>query len=114
MCYIFNFRGMLNVHASLLPKWRGAAPIVHAIANGDTKTGVTIMKIKPRRFDVGEIVQQAEIEIGEDMQMPEVYEKLAHLGSQVLLEVVKTLPEVLKTAKEQDGEEATLGIFFLE
>lgn len=102
---------MLNVHASLLPKWRGAAPIVHAIANGDTKTGVTIMRIKPRRFDVGEIVQQAETEISDDMQMPELYEKLARLGSQILLEVIKSLPEALETAKEQNGKEATLGIF---
>lgn len=46
---------MLNVHASLLPKLRGAAPIVHAIRNGDTETGITIMKIKPKHFDVGEV-----------------------------------------------------------
>ena len=38
---------MINVHASLLPKWRGAAPIIHAIMNGDTQTGITIMKIMP-------------------------------------------------------------------
>lgn len=103
---------MLNVHASLLPKWRGAAPIVYALANGDTRTGVTIMKIKPRRFDVGEIIQQAEIEITNDMQMPELYEKLANLGSNVLLEVIRLLPHVLDKAREQNGEEATLGSIF--
>ena len=42
-------RGMLNIHASLLPKWRGAAPIIHAIMNGDEETGVTIMRIKPHQ-----------------------------------------------------------------
>lgn len=44
---------MINVHASLLPRWRGAAPIIHAIMNGDTETGVSIMRIEPKRFDVG-------------------------------------------------------------
>lgn len=103
-------RGMLNVHASLLPRWRGAAPIVHALANGDTKTGVTIMTIRPHKFDVGEIVKQTEIEINEHMQMPELYGKLAQLGSDVLLDVVKSLPNVLATAKEQREDGVTLGI----
>lgn len=103
---------MINVHASLLPKWRGAAPIVYALANGDKKTGVTIMRIKPRKFDVGEIVKQAEIEITDDMQMPELYEKLANLGSNLLLEVVNTLPDALLAAKEQNGK-VTLGKYLV-
>jgi methionyl-tRNA formyltransferase len=45
----YIYRGCINVHASLLPRWRGAAPIAHAIMNGDTETGVTIMRIKPHR-----------------------------------------------------------------
>lgn len=104
---------MLNVHASLLPRWRGAAPIVHALASGDTKTGVTIMRIRPHKFDVGEIVKQAEIEISEDMQMPELYDKLAQLGSNVLVDVVKSLPHILTTAKVQREEGVTLGIFIV-
>lgn len=47
------FRGMINVHPSLLPRWRGAAPIIHTLLNGDEVTGVTLMKIKPDIFDVG-------------------------------------------------------------
>lgn len=47
ICFTLYCRGMLNVHASLLPKWRGAAPIIHAVANGDTETGVSIMRIEP-------------------------------------------------------------------
>jgi methionyl-tRNA formyltransferase len=43
------FRGMLNVHASILPRWRGAAPIVHAVLNRDKITGVTLMKIRPHK-----------------------------------------------------------------
>lgn len=46
---------MINVHASLLPRWRGAAPIVYAIMNGDKETGVSIMRIEPKRFDVGDV-----------------------------------------------------------
>ena len=42
---------MLNVHASLLPRWRGAAPIMHAIMNGDAETGITIMRIKPLQYE---------------------------------------------------------------
>ncbi|KAJ8935887.1 hypothetical protein NQ314_012603 [Rhamnusium bicolor] len=51
--------GMLNVHASLLPRWRGAAPIIYALANGDKETGITIMKIKPKHFDIGEVLLQS-------------------------------------------------------
>jgi len=47
--------GMINVHASLLPKWRGAAPIIYAIMKGDASTGVSIMKIEPHRFDIGDV-----------------------------------------------------------
>lgn len=47
---------MLNVHASLLPRWRGAAPIIHAILNADEQTGITIMQIKPKHFDIGEVL----------------------------------------------------------
>jgi len=47
--------GMINVHASLLPKWRGAAPIIYAIMKGDARTGVSIMKIEPHRFDIGAV-----------------------------------------------------------
>lgn len=50
--YVFlqNCRGMINVHASLLPRWRGAAPIFHAIKNGDEKTGVSIVRIMPKKY----------------------------------------------------------------
>lgn len=46
---------MINVHASLLPRWRGAAPIIYAILNGDQTTGVSIMRIRPKSFDIGEV-----------------------------------------------------------
>lgn len=49
---------MINVHASLLPRWRGAAPIIYSIMNGDQETGVSIMRIEPKRFDVGDVGRQ--------------------------------------------------------
>lgn len=47
------YRGMMNVHPSLLPRWRGAAPIIHTLMHGDKVTGVTLMKIQANVFDVG-------------------------------------------------------------
>lgn len=49
LIYFFCHSGMLNVHASLLPRWRGAAPIIYSLINGDTQTGITIMKIMPEK-----------------------------------------------------------------
>lgn len=46
---------MINVHGSLLPRWRGAAPTIYALMHGDKTTGVTIMNIKPKHFDIGEV-----------------------------------------------------------
>merc|ERR1712088_80634 len=64
--------GMINVHGSLLPRWRGAAPVVHAIAAGDTVTGVTIMRVKPKRFDVGEVLAKEEVQLGPDILRKEL------------------------------------------
>jgi hypothetical protein len=50
MSVFLGCRGILNVHASLLPRWRGAAPIIYAILNGDSETGVTIMEVKPHKY----------------------------------------------------------------
>ncbi|XP_058820889.1 methionyl-tRNA formyltransferase, mitochondrial [Topomyia yanbarensis] len=100
-------RGMLNVHASLLPKLRGAAPIVHAIRNGDIETGVTIMKIKPLHFDIGEILKQEKVDIPKDMLMPELHEKLANLGAVTLLHCIENLDHVYRVQISQNDQEAT-------
>uniref|UniRef100_A0A670ZJ00 methionyl-tRNA formyltransferase n=1 Tax=Pseudonaja textilis TaxID=8673 RepID=A0A670ZJ00_PSETE len=55
--------GVLNVHPSYLPRWRGPAPIIHTVLHGDTVTGVTIMQIRPKRFDVGPIIKQEEFAV---------------------------------------------------
>ncbi|KAJ8922037.1 hypothetical protein NQ315_008677 [Exocentrus adspersus] len=100
--------GMLNVHASLLPRWRGAAPIIYALANGDTETGVTIMRIRPKQFDIGEILAQSKIPVGSDMKMPELYAELGDLGARVLVDCLRSLPEKLAKARPQSSEGVTL------
>ncbi|XP_053699124.1 methionyl-tRNA formyltransferase, mitochondrial [Sabethes cyaneus] len=99
--------GMLNVHASLLPKLRGAAPIVHAIRNGDHETGVTIMKIKPKHFDIGEILRQEKVTIPEDTLMPELHSQLAELGARTLLECLENLQFYYSNLKLQNDKSAT-------
>lgn len=98
---------MLNVHASLLPRWRGAAPIIYAIANGDTRTGVTIMQIRPKHFDVGEIVSQRDVEISDHVKMPQLYALLANMGAEELVTALTELPHNLSRAKPQPSEGVT-------
>ncbi|XP_017755720.1 PREDICTED: methionyl-tRNA formyltransferase, mitochondrial [Eufriesea mexicana] len=99
--------GMLNVHGSLLPRWRGASPIIYALINGDSQTGVTILKIKPKIFDVGEIILQKQVDIDEHETMPELYIKLAKLAASLLEKTFENLLESLKYARPQDETNAT-------
>ena len=98
---------MLNVHGSLLPRWRGAAPVVHAIKNGDDKTGVTIMKIRPHKFDIGEILAVRETDIGPDETRPVVTGRLARMGAQLLVEVLHDLDVHMENARQQGEEGVT-------
>ncbi len=96
----------LNVHFSLLPKYRGAAPIQAAIKNGDEVSGTTIF-ILDELLDHGPIIAQKEIAIGKDDTTPVLMEKMAEMSSELLL---ATLPKYQKgeiTPKEQDHEKAT-------
>ena len=98
--------GCLNVHASLLPRWRGAAPINAAILHGDEETGVTIMKMDPG-LDSGPIVSQRAVPIGPEDTAGSLFEKLAPLGAELLVE---TLPAYLRGEIEprpQDDSKAT-------
>nr|XP_012144126.1 PREDICTED: methionyl-tRNA formyltransferase, mitochondrial isoform X2 [Megachile rotundata] len=99
--------GMLNVHGSLLPKWRGAAPMTYALMNGELQTGVTLMKIMPKQFDIGPIVAQKQVEIGEYETLPELSAKLSKFGANLLAETFENLPESLQSAKPQDDTNAT-------
>ncbi|MBP3921040.1 MAG: methionyl-tRNA formyltransferase [Bacilli bacterium] len=100
--------GCINVHASLLPKLRGGAPIHRSIINGYKKTGITIMYMN-EKMDEGDIISQKEIEITETETAETLHDKLSILGRNLLLE---TLPSIInKTNKrtKQNNEEATYG-----
>ncbi|XP_023029566.2 methionyl-tRNA formyltransferase, mitochondrial [Leptinotarsa decemlineata] len=100
--------GILNVHASLLPRWRGAAPIIYTLAKGDSETGITIMRIKPNKFDVGEIVAQERVPVPKNVFMPELRQRLGQLGAECLVKTLRNLPESLENARPQSNEKVTL------
>ena len=98
--------GCINVHASLLPKLRGGAPIHHAIIDGYSKTGITIMYMDVN-MDTGDIISQDEIEIDEDMNVGVLHDKLSIMGKDLLL---KTLPDIIKgniKPIKQNNDDAT-------
>ena len=96
--------GIINVHASLLPKYRGAAPIQWAIVNGETRTGVTTMRINAG-LDTGDMLLKEETEIGPDETAVELSARLAPMGAGLL---VRTLAEIDRiTPEKQDDAQAT-------
>jgi methionyl-tRNA formyltransferase len=99
--------GCINVHASLLPKYRGAAPINWAVARGETKTGVTIMKMDPG-MDTGPMLHVREMPIGEDDTAETIYPRLAELGAQALREALELLHDGRLVETPQDGALATM------
>lgn len=98
-------KGAVNVHFSLLPKYRGAAPVNWAIVSGETKTGVTTMQMDAG-LDTGGILLQRELEMSEDENTPELMEKLSVLGADLLSETLAMYDEL--TAQPQDEAQATL------
>ncbi len=97
-------KGAINVHFSLLPKYRGAAPVNWAIINGETKTGVTTMRMDAG-LDTGAMLLQREIEIGERENAIELMGRLSTLGAGLLSETLSMLDEL--TAQVQDDSQAT-------
>jgi methionyl-tRNA formyltransferase len=77
--------GWMNLHGSLLPKYRGAAPIAWAIINGESKTGLTTMRLDPG-LDTGPILMQRETEIGSDETAPELAKRMAEMGAPLVME----------------------------
>ena len=82
--------GCINVHPSMLPKYRGSAPIQWAILNGDKKTGVTIMYLN-EKMDAGDIIIQKEVEIGDDETTGELWNRLSKIGAELLIESIKNI-----------------------
>ena len=99
-------RGCLNVHASLLPKWRGPSPIVAAIRAGDAETGVSIMKLV-RKMDAGPVISSVATSIRPDDTAASLEPRLAEAGADELVRVLPGWLEALLPAEAQDEEQAT-------
>ena len=98
--------GCLNIHASLLPRWRGAAPVQRAILEGDDETGVTIMQMDAG-LDTGPVLLQRALPIGDTDDSVSVLDKLAALGAPALLEVLSSIDSGSVLARAQPSEGAT-------
>ena len=99
--------GIINVHASLLPKYRGAGPIQWAIVRGETRTGVTTMRIDAG-LDTGDMLLKAETEIGPEENAVELGARLAAMGAELLVETLEGLLEGRIVPQKQDDSQATL------
>lgn len=98
--------GCINVHASLLPKYRGAAPIQWAVLNGDKTTGVSTMYME-KGMDTGDIILKKEVEIGEEETTGELWDRLAKIGGELLVETLKQI-EKGTAPREKQGENFTI------
>ena len=96
----------INVHGSLLPKYRGGAPIQRSIMNGDSKTGITIMEMVDR-MDAGKIYGTAEVEIDKNINSTELFAKLQEVGKDLLLKLLPDLLENKITGVSQNEAEVT-------
>ncbi|XP_054710999.1 methionyl-tRNA formyltransferase, mitochondrial-like [Uloborus diversus] len=96
--------GILNAHPSLLPRWRGAAPLIHTILNGDLETGVTITEVSPNKFDIGKIILQEKYKIPKDYSLKQLSKDLGEMASEMVLNTLKGLPNILKTSYPQAKE----------
>lgn len=98
--------GCVNIHASLLPKYRGASPINHCIINGDKETGVTIMQMN-EGVDEGDILSQAKVAIAEDETAESLFEKLSRTGAQLIVDTLARLERGEITPVPQNDAESS-------
>jgi methionyl-tRNA formyltransferase len=101
--------GCLNVHASLLPRWRGAAPIQRAIEAGDSRTGVTIMQMNAG-LDTGDMLRTVETPIGAMDNAQDLHDRLAQLGAQALVETLRQIEIDDVTPQPQDNQQASYAV----
>ena len=102
--------GSFNIHASLLPRWRGAAPIQRAIESGDTKTGVCIMQMDVG-LDTGDTVHVADLQIAHDETSASLHDRLAQLGSKAIVDVLNDLQNCKNLARDPQAKD---GITYAE
>ena len=98
--------GCINVHGSLLPKYRGAAPIQWSVLNGDKTTGITTMYMDVG-MDTGDMILKEEVSIGDDETTGELWERLSKIGAELLVKTLKLVEEG-KAPREKQGEDFTL------
>ena len=96
----------INVHASLLPKWRGAAPIQRSIMNQDTETGISIMKIIPK-LDAGPVMMKDKIKISKDTNFENLSQDLSQLAAKMIIKSIKLIESGKANFTNQNEEEAT-------
>lgn len=95
-------RGCLNIHASLLPRWRGAAPIQRAIEAGDPETGITLMQMDAG-LDTGAMLTRHTLAIGDTDTAASLHDKLATLGAQAIVAALERLDQLVPTAQPEQG-----------
>ena len=100
-------KGCINLHASLLPKFRGAAPIQRSIIQGEKESGVTIMRMA-EKMDAGDILKVVKVPIGADMTSGELEQALCEAGSEALLEVIRRFEAGIVEGSRQDHTQTTL------
>jgi methionyl-tRNA formyltransferase len=93
--------GCINIHGSLLPRWRGAAPIQWSVIDGDERTGITIMQMD-RGLDTGDILLQESVEIGKKETAEHLYERLAAMGGPLVLKALDAIEDGTITRTKQD------------
>ncbi|MCR4624311.1 MAG: methionyl-tRNA formyltransferase [Alphaproteobacteria bacterium] len=102
---LLDLAPFVNIHASLLPRWRGAAPIQRAILSGDEETGISIMKMDDG-LDTGDVISMKSVEIDDEMNSGQLSEILAEMGAKMIEETLLNLDQFLKKAARQPEEGA--------
>ncbi|MDC3131136.1 formyltransferase family protein, partial [Pelagibacteraceae bacterium] len=98
--------GCINIHVSLLPRWRGAAPIEYSLMSGDKETGISIIQLI-EKLDAGPIIKQKKVEIEHDCNKNELSQKLTEVGIKLLLETIPLIFDKKISYSDQDDNDAT-------
>ena len=104
--------GCINIHVSLLPRWRGAAPIEHTLLAGDEKTGISVISISPK-LDAGDILMQESFAVDKDINSDDLTINLTNLGKKTLMETLPLLFENKLIRKKQDESKVTYANKFI-
>ncbi|KAG8198943.1 hypothetical protein JTE90_015149 [Oedothorax gibbosus] len=99
--------GMINAHPSLLPRWRGAAPIVHTILGGDIETGVTITQVSPNKFDVGKILLQEKYKVPVGSSSKTLTDEMSKIAAAMIMKTLEKLPFYIDSSYPQPKEGMT-------